>query len=557
VTSFGVNCGVVSVPTVPEEFLGDLDVPGACLALESGIQLDPATPRSNASSFMAAGSPLLNSLMSDGTTCDETEPTATIDPTTGHHTDFIDCSNAVVGANVSQFRDVNIPEADFFFVVDSLLDSPLNPYEGGYVLAFGHRRVWYHWEDENGNLSQTIQPNVGFYDACYDFTVFCEDVVSFAVDTDASDVGPDASVDLIIGTDFSAADDVVVNGSSLALAELGGMGTNIVDGGPLAGRALTVDGSSLAARVVVGNPRNPASNSRAYAGAGPFAMGGETYEFTWSVSGGTYTGTLRSLISGNVIPEGGQAKGPANPHTPQSFICGYNWGFIAPGDPGAVRAAIFPACGPLTNTINLAGGQTFALVVPGGHAVYVEGITDLPEDGDVWRIILVSGWDRGVFFDFGRSPKTFGGPGPFENLDFNTAFEEGADPGPVDIFRGIVDAYPGARWRLSLSGGSNLLANADLQAIKVVPNPFIAANEITRGQGRQRILFTNLPPQATIRIYTIGGNLVRILEHNDGSGTEEWDARTRFDLLVASGNYYFHVTTPDGRTHLGRLAVIN
>jgi hypothetical protein len=91
----------------------------------------------------------------------------------------------------------------------------------------------------------------------------------------------------------------------------------------------------------------------------------------------------------------------------------------------------------------------------------------------------------------------------------------------------------------------------------VVPNPFIAANEITRGQGRQRILFTGLPPQATIRIYTIGGNLVRILEHNDGSGTEEWDARTRFDLLVASGNYYFHVTTPDGRTHLGRLAVIN
>ena len=33
--------------------------------------------------------------------------------------------------------------------------------------------------------------------------------------------------------------------------------------------------------------------------------------------------------------------------------------------------------------------------------------------------------------------------------------------------------------------------------------------------------------------------------------------RTRFDLLVASGNYYFHVTTPDGRTHLGRFAVVN
>ena len=68
---------------------------------------------------------------------------------------------------------------------------------------------------------------------------------------------------------------------------------------------------------------------------------------------------------------------------------------------------------------------------------------------------------------------------------------------------------------------------------------------------------SHLPPQATIRIYTISGNLVRILEHADGSGTEEWDVRTRFDLLVASGNYYYHVTTPDGRTHLGRFAVIN
>jgi hypothetical protein len=116
---------------------------------------------------------------------------------------------------------------------------------------------------------------------------------------------------------------------------------------------------------------------------------------------------------------------------------------------------------------------------------------------------------------------------------------------------------PGTAVRVPIAGGSNILAAADLQQIKVVPNPFIAANEITRGRGRQRILFTNLPTQATIRIYTISGNLVRILEHGDGSGTEEWDVRTRFDLLVASGNYYYHVTTPDGRTHLGRFAVIN
>jgi len=559
VTSFSVNCGVVSVPTIPEEFLGGLDVPGACLTLESGKNLNPATPRSNASSFVAAGEAQLNALQSDGSVCDVSEPTATIDLATGEYLDWMNCSNAVVGANVAKFRDVNIPEAEVFFVVDSLEESPAHPYGGAYTLALGHRRVWFHWEDASGNLSSLIQPNVGFYDACYDFTVFCEDVVSFAVDTDASDVGPDASVDLIIATDFSAAEDLVVNGSSLALGDLGGTGTGGADGGPN-GRALVVDGSSLGTRVIVGNPRG-ITNSRAYALAGPYAMGGESYELTWSVSGGTYTGTMRSLVSGNVIPEGGQPKGPANPSTPEDFILGYNWGFIPPGDPATVRATIgigdFPA-GPMTNTISLTSGTTFAILVP-GQAVYVEGITDLPEDGDVWQIILVSGWDRGVAasLDFGRSPKTFAHPGPFTFEDINTAFEEGTDPGPVDIFRGIVDGYPGAKWRLSLSGGSNELANADLQQIRVVPNPFIAANEITRGEGRQRILFTNLPPQATIRIYTISGNLVRILEHGDGSGTEEWDVRTRFDLLVASGNYYYHVTTPDGRTHLGRFAVIN
>ncbi|MGH7572165.1 MAG: T9SS type A sorting domain-containing protein [Gemmatimonadota bacterium] len=116
---------------------------------------------------------------------------------------------------------------------------------------------------------------------------------------------------------------------------------------------------------------------------------------------------------------------------------------------------------------------------------------------------------------------------------------------------------PGMALRVDLPGATNELANADLSEIRVVPNPFIAANEVTRGNGLQRILFTNLPPQATIRIYTISGNLVRVLEHADGSGTEAWDVRTRFDLLVASGNYYFHVTTSDGRTHLGRFAVVN
>ncbi len=157
-----------------------------------------------------------------------------------------------------------------------------------------------------------------------------------------------------------------------------------------------------------------------------------------------------------------------------------------------------------------------------GHWLTVE-FNQLPADGETWLLRFPSG----------------GG-----TLD-------GVNPNSVR------PPTPGTTISVPLTGGSSELANADLSQVLVVPNPFIAADEIQRGFGLQQILFTNLPPQATIRIYTISGNLLRVIEHLDESGTEAWDVRTRFDLIVASGNYYFHVTTPDGRTSLGRFAVIN
>jgi hypothetical protein len=164
-------------------------------------------------------------------------------------------------------------------------------------------------------------------------------------------------------------------------------------------------------------------------------------------------------------------------------------------------------------------GTRFAIA---GHWLTVE-FNQLPADGETWLLRF-----------------------PVQN-----ATGDGLDP---DVVR---PPTPGMSVSVSLQGGTNLAANADLSQISVVPNPFIAADEIQRGIGQQRILFTNLPPRATIRIYTISGNLLRVLNHSDESGTEPWDVRTRFDLIVASGNYYYHVTTPDGRTKLGRFSVIN
>jgi hypothetical protein len=69
----------------------------------------------------------------------------------------------------------------------------------------------------------------------------------------------------------------------------------------------------------------------------------------------------------------------------------------------------------------------------------------------------------------------------------------------------------------------------------------------------------NLPPSATIRIYTVSGLLVDVLNHNDpsGGGLTTWDLKNRSGQFVASGVYFFHVSTPDGQEHIGRFTVIN
>jgi hypothetical protein len=67
--------------------------------------------------------------------------------------------------------------------------------------------------------------------------------------------------------------------------------------------------------------------------------------------------------------------------------------------------------------------------------------------------------------------------------------------------------------------------------------------------------FQNIPDKCTIRIYTLAGDLVRTIEHNDGSGVARWDLLTSNAQQVASGIYIYHVDSPYGE-HLGRFAVV-
>jgi len=104
-------------------------------------------------------------------------------------------------------------------------------------------------------------------------------------------------------------------------------------------------------------------------------------------------------------------------------------------------------------------------------------------------------------------------------------------------------------------------AKADMNQIRVVPNPYFAHSQYELNQFEHVVKFTRLPAQATIRIFSIAGDLVRTLEKTDGkSSFLEWDLLTERRLPVGSGVYIYHVTGKDasGRTLgevTGRMAV--
>jgi hypothetical protein len=107
--------------------------------------------------------------------------------------------------------------------------------------------------------------------------------------------------------------------------------------------------------------------------------------------------------------------------------------------------------------------------------------------------------------------------------------------------------------------------------VKVVPNPYIVFNAWEKSSEQRYVRFTHLPNECTIRIYTVAGDLVKVIRHTDTrtkpldqAGTETWDFTNESPgstgaavsgQLIASGVYIYHVESKVGEA-VGKLAVI-
>jgi len=244
----------------------------------------------------------------------------------------------------------------------------------------------------------------------------------------------------------------------------------------------------------------------------------------------------------------------------------YGWGFVtlaangAPFDsryegnmyldmhhkvPKAERAFKHAASLPAGNT------EEFGIWA-NGHLITVTGITAMPAAGTVFT------------FDFALGSW---------NSD-KTIFNQVPDP-----------PYPGDKWDITITPSSMDPEDADLSKVRVVPNPYVGSSFLDLSPAHRRIEFVNLPANCTIRIYTLSGNLVNVLNHigsnrqgwgnytdwdrltrsepnvytgyDNHSGTEPWNMRNRFGATVASGLYLYHVTDARGMTHTGSFYVVN
>jgi hypothetical protein len=107
-------------------------------------------------------------------------------------------------------------------------------------------------------------------------------------------------------------------------------------------------------------------------------------------------------------------------------------------------------------------------------------------------------------------------------------------------------------------------AKANLGRIRVVPNPYIAAetweprNTFTSGRGPREIHFINLPSKCTIRIYNVSGALVRKIEHETPfeNGTAIWDVLSDEKFEIAYGIYVYHIEAPGIGEKTGTFAII-
>ncbi len=149
----------------------------------------------------------------------------------------------------------------------------------------------------------------------------------------------------------------------------------------------------------------------------------------------------------------------------------------------------------------------------------------------------------------------------------NDAYPSGVEwPAPTTI-RIISERFTSADeyqfTTVKVGSAPGTVVGRDVKKILAVPNPYYATSKYELTQFDRTLKFTNIPAaqKVTIRIFNLGGDLIRTIRREATTADEQavatinWDLNTDRNLPVASGVYIYRVDVDGVGTKTDRLAV--
>lgn len=113
-------------------------------------------------------------------------------------------------------------------------------------------------------------------------------------------------------------------------------------------------------------------------------------------------------------------------------------------------------------------------------------------------------------------------------------------------------------------GNNGKFTDDILSGVKIVPNPYFISQQGQRSPyDDNKIFFTKLPHECTIKVYTVNGDLVQTLEHKDAGSDiaateymEVWNLISANGMRVQSQAFVAVITTPDGAQTVKNFSVV-
>ncbi len=102
-----------------------------------------------------------------------------------------------------------------------------------------------------------------------------------------------------------------------------------------------------------------------------------------------------------------------------------------------------------------------------------------------------------------------------------------------------------------------------MNGVGITPNPYFITHDAQKSAYDARIYFSKLPSVCTIEIYTVTGDLVKTINHNDNGassgekvGMDIWDLITKNKQRVQSQTFLALIRTPNGAESVKKFSVV-